>query len=353
MTENCQESLGCDSIRVSETTREKHQEPRPSVETQLSCYIGVDETTLGGTLSMDECQDPFTLHCTEEMDSDSSYYDCEEGRQNSDVEEGTQEIKSGSAYVRNSEAINIDCLTPENIKYEQEQQPEIQMIKQWKRDDRRPEWSHIAKCGLELKAYWSSWESLILMDEILYKKKPINVSVENKPRIVLPMALRKKCFTLLHDTVTSAHLGSQKTLEKVKQRFYWYECRKDVEYWCRTCDICASRKPPYRLAKAPMKQYNVGYPLERCALDILGPLPSSNNARYLLLVSCYFTKWLMVIPLESIDAKTVASKLIEKFISVFGVPATLHSDQGSNFQSSVFQEVCKLLGIEKTWSTTI
>ena len=134
MTENCQESLGCDSIQVSETTWEKHQEPRASVETQLSCYSGVDEIALEGTLSMDEIQDPFTLHCTEEMDSDSSYYDCEEGRQNSDVEEGIQEIKSGSAYVRNSEAINIDCLTPENIKYEQEQQPEIQMIKQWKRD---------------------------------------------------------------------------------------------------------------------------------------------------------------------------------------------------------------------------
>ena len=100
-----------------------------------------------------------------------------------------------------------------------------------------------------------------------------------------------------------------------------------------------------------MKQYNVGYPLDRCALDIIGPLPSSNNARYLLLVSCYFTKWLMVIPLESINAKTVASKLIEKFISVFGAPATLHSDQGSNIQSSVFQEVCKLLGIEKTRTT--
>ena len=105
-----------------------------------------------------------------DSDSDSSYYDCEEGRQNFDVGEGTQEIKSGSAYMRNSEAINIDCLKPENIKYEQDQQPEIQMIKQWKHDDRRPEWSQVAKYGPALKAYWSSWESLILMDEILCKK---------------------------------------------------------------------------------------------------------------------------------------------------------------------------------------
>ena len=36
---------------------------------------------------------------------------------------------------------------------------------------------------------------------------------------------------------------------------------------------------------------------------------------------------------------------------MFGVPDTLHSDQGSYFQSSVFQVVCKLLGIEKTRTT--
>ena len=45
---------------------------------------------------------------------------------------------------------------------------------------------------------------------------------------------------------------------------------------------------------------------------------SRSNARYLLLVSCYFTKWLDAIPINSIDAKTVATKLIERFISVFG-----------------------------------
>ena len=348
--EKCEESHGCDSIRVSEETREKQLEPRPSVETQLSCNSRVCKTTLGGSLGVDESQDPFKLHCAEETDSDSSYYDCEEEIE-SFSEEGCQENQPKLAYVRNTEAVNIDCLTPQNIKYEQDRQPEIQMIKEWKRDGKRPDWSQLAQYTPELKAYWSAWESLILMDEILYKQKPINIGPQNKPRIVLPSVLRKKCFTLLHDTVTSAHLGSQKTLDKVKQRFYWYGCRKDVEYWCKTCDVCASRKPPYRKAKAPMKQYHVGYPLERCALDILGPLPASNNARYLLLVSCYFTKFLMVIPLEKTDAQTVATKLIERFISVFGVPATLHSDQGSNFESNVFQEVCKLLGIEKTRTT--
>ena len=61
-------------------------------------------------------------------------------------------------------------------------------------------------------------------------------------------------------------------------------------------------------------------------------------------MSCYFTKWLIVILLETIDAKTVATKLIERFVSVFGVPTTLHSDQGVTC-------LCLKLGIEKTRTT--
>ena len=99
-----------------------------------------------------------------------------------------------------------------------------------------------------------------------------------------------------------------------------------------------------------MRLYNVSYPLERVAIDIMGPLPCTNinKGRYLLLVSCYFMKWLDAISLVTIDAKT---KLIERSISVFGVPSLLHSDQGSNFESSVFQEVCNILGIQKTHTT--
>ena len=126
MTENSKVSHGCNSIRVNnETTREKQIELQPSVDTQFSCDSRVNETTLGGTLGIVEGQDSFKLHYSEETDSDSSYYESEEVTQGCDVEEGSQETQSKSAYVRNVEAINIDCMTPHNIKNEQDKQPEI------------------------------------------------------------------------------------------------------------------------------------------------------------------------------------------------------------------------------------
>ena len=106
MTENSKASHGCNSIRVNnEITREKQLDLRPSVDTQFSCDSRVNETTLWGSLGMVEGQDSFKLHYSEETDSDSSYYECEEGTQDCDLEEGSQETQSKSAYVNNMEAI--------------------------------------------------------------------------------------------------------------------------------------------------------------------------------------------------------------------------------------------------------
>ena len=53
------------------------------------------------------------------------------------------------------------------------------------------------------------------------------------------------------------------------------------------------------------------------------------------------------------EAVTVATALVENWISRFGVPLELHSDQGSNFESQVFGEVAKLLGLRKTRTTPL
>ena len=91
-----------------------------------------------------------------------------------------------------------------------------------------------------------------------------------------------------------------------------------------------------------MHQYNVGVPTERIALDMLGPLPVSNKGnQYILVVSDYFTKWPEAgIALPNQEATTVTEVLVKEFVARFGVPRELHSDQGCNFESSVFQEMC-------------
>ena len=122
--------------------------------------------------------------------------------------------------------------------------------------------------------------------------------------------------------------------------------RQCVQYWCNKCDICASKKSPHKRPRAPMKQYIVGAPWERMAIDILGPLPRSEDGnRYLMVVEDYFTKWTEAIPISNAEATITAN--LERIVTIFGVPLSIHSDQGSK----VFKVMCHVLGIHKTLTT--
>jgi hypothetical protein len=56
--------------------------------------------------------------------------------------------------------------------------------------------------------------------------------------------------------------------------------------------------------KAPMGQFIVGEPMERVAMDILGPLPMSKNGnKYVLVISYLFTKWTEALPIPDREAK--------------------------------------------------
>ena len=84
-------------------------------------------------------------------------------------------------------------------------------------------------------------------------------------------------------------------------------------------------------------------------MDIVGSLPrTSRGNQYILTVVDYFTKHAKAYPLTDQEAPTVARAFLNEFVSRYGVPYVIHIDQGTNFESNLFKEICKLLKIEKT-----
>ena len=98
-----------------------------------------------------------------------------------------------------------------------------------------------------------------------------------------------------------------------------------------------------------MKPVYVCNPMEKIALDILGPLPVTEaENRYVVVISDNFTCWSEAFPLPNQEATTVAKKLTEDWIFRFGAPYSIHTDQGRNFESKLFAELCELLDVRKT-----
>ena len=101
-----------------------------------------------------------------------------------------------------------------------------------------------------------------------------------------------------------------------------------------------------------MSTDSTGNPLQRVAMDILGPLPvTERQNKYVLVISDYFTKWADALPLPNMEAETVAREFVRHFVCLFGAPTYLHTDQGKNFDSKLIKEMCRLLGITKTRTT--
>ena len=71
-----------------------------------------------------------------------------------------------------------------------------------------------------------------------------------------------------------------------------------------------------------------------------------------MVVGDVFSKWTECFCINNLEASTVAEVLVDKYISRLGCPLICHTDQGKTFESKLFTEICKLLGIEKTRSPT-
>ena len=64
-----------------------------------------------------------------------------------------------------------------------------------------------------------------------------------------------------------------------------------------------------------------------------------------------FSRWLEAIPLQDMKANTVCDALIDAWITRFGFPKYIHSDNGVQFTSKLYKDVCHKLGMEPTYST--
>lgn len=172
-------------------------------------------------------------------------------------------------------------------------------------------------------------------------------------KIVVPSSLVQEMIRLNHDLPTTGHAGVAKTLDRVKQQFWWKGMEKDVMEYVRTCRSC-SQRTNYGKAKAPLGDlFNEPLePFEVLAADIVGPLPTSESRNvYILSVMDHFSRYCEFIPLPDQTAESVARALVQRVITKFGVPKSLVTDQGANFTSDLIKSLCKFLHVRKIQTT--
>lgn len=156
-----------------------------------------------------------------------------------------------------------------------------------------------------------------------------------------------------HDSPISGHQGVLKTKKRADQSsYYWPNFHRDISDYVKSCDICEEKKNPSKKKRHFMKSYVSGGRFERIAADLAGPFPKSGNGNmYILVVADYFSKYTEIYPLPNMEAETIADAVFRGWIKRYGCPYEIHTDQGSQFESQLFSQLCEILCISKTRTT--
>lgn len=181
----------------------------------------------------------------------------------------------------------------------------------------------------------------------------VNIELISKKRKTLtdPEDI-KQVLNDFHNSPIGGHQGFQRTFRRIQLEYSWKNMFNDIAKYIKTCDACQKNKKIIH-SKMPMKITSTSSsPLERIALDIVGPLPLTPNGNlYLLTFQDDLTKFVGAIPLPTQEADVIARAFTEKIVLQYGIPKSILTDQGANFLSDLFKGVTKLLGIKKLQTT--
>lgn len=174
-------------------------------------------------------------------------------------------------------------------------------------------------------------------------RKPVycDISIPNIQRPYVPKKQRQSVLEKFHGL---AHPGVRASRKLISQRYVWPSMNKDIANFVKSCVNC-QRSKISRHTVSPLGSFELPKSRFRHVhIDLVGPLPTSKGCRYLLTVIDRFSRWPEAIPLSDMTAKTVAEAFCGTWVSRFGAPETITSDQGRQFESELFAELNHMLG---------
>lgn len=235
--------------------------------------------------------------------------------------------------------------TEEEMREKQMADPDLRVVIEHKESGDTP--SPSLRQELPNLALWlREWKRLELRNGVLYRTRQDRGQVTHQ--LVLPSELRDTALKSLHDDL--GHLGTERTLDLARTRFYWPRMSAYVEQKIKSCERCVRRKAPTEKA-APLLNIMTSRPLELVCMDFLSLEPDRSNTKDILVLTDHFTKYAVALPTRNQKAQTVAKCLWENFLVHYGFPEKLLSDQGPDFESRTIKELCSIAGIQKVRTT--
>ncbi|KAL0235300.1 hypothetical protein GEMRC1_001882 [Eukaryota sp. GEM-RC1] len=180
----------------------------------------------------------------------------------------------------------------------------------------------------------------------------VQLYLTNDKKILIPLSLRKSALLNIHGLVQSGHPSIATSVKNLNDSDYWWPNMKDdLVNHIKSCPSCQKTSLVKRDQIPHSGSLWADKPFAKVNVDTIGPLsPDAEGNRYILVFVDSFTRFTILAPINELNAKEVAYALVFNVCGIFGIPYSIHSDNGPEFANATFNAVCQLLAIDNTTS---
>ncbi|CAL2260015.1 unnamed protein product [Prunus armeniaca] len=194
---------------------------------------------------------------------------------------------------------------------------------------------------------------------------PITQFLQNQTLPADPAEARRRGFSLpylrcltpeegtyvlreIHEGICGNHSGARSLAHKIiRQGYFWPSLHTDAQTFTQKCDKCQRFANIPQLPAEPLTAMVSPWPFAQWGLDLIGPMPEGKGqVKYAVVAVDYFTKWVEAEALATITAARIETFVWQNIVCRFGIPNTIVTDNGRQFDNAKFKQFCSNLKIK-------
>ena len=174
-------------------------------------------------------------------------------------------------------------------------------------------------------------------------------------RLIVPDTdnLRTDLIREAHEQVSTAHLGRNKTIRLLANRYYWRGLTANVGRYIRNCHACRRANAPRDRTPGLLQPLPIPErPWQHVIINYMSLPKDSHGHDTVFVVVDRLSKQSVSIPcFKTTTAKDMARLYIQYVYRTHGAPDSIVSDRGPQFILAFWEEFCRILGIKLKLST--
>ena len=224
----------------------------------------------------------------------------------------------------------------------------MRQLREWIDSKQTPSADELAPLSNRMKILAQLIDQVSTREEVLVIKR---LDDPERELTLVPSAKVEHIIRFYHEGPGGAHQAAKATSAKIIRCFWWPDLKRDVRLYIACCPVCEKFLQLNRTPRAGLRPMEVGGRGDCIAMDIVGgresfPLTPRGNMCVLTIIDC-FTRYAIAVPLPDQSAEVVIAAIIAHYITIYGTPRRILSDQGRNFESEEFLNFCNLFRIHK------